>query len=386
MYQRYLHGRLPNAHFFLFGPRQVGKSTLLRGQGVDWAIDLLDPELQLTYNKTPGLFKQQMDDLDPGRGSRILIDEIQRVPELLDVVHALMEQRGDLQFILCGSSARKLRHGASNLLGGRALYRTMHPLTHDELAEDFDLEQVLAYGSLPKVSTALREKKTREAQDMLRAYTITYLREEIKAEAIVRNLQGFQNFLDVAAAQFSEQINFSGVSRDCQVALSTVKEYYTILEDTLIGFFLNPYLKSTRKRMSRQPKFYFFDNGVTRALLGALQDPPTSLEQGRLFEQWILQELVRLNEYRQKDWKLSFWRTSHGAEVDAVITRGTRMLYAIECKFKRRPSIVDLSGMRSFHALHPEVPCFVVAPVPQSHRLEFARVLPPEKLFLELNE
>lgn len=384
MYQRYRHDRLPETHFFLFGPRQVGKSTLLREQGVDWIVDLLDPELQLTYNKTPSLLKQEMDDLVPTPGARILIDEIQRVPKLLDVVHALMEQRRDLQFILCGSSARKLRHGASNLLGGRALYRTMHPLTHDELAEDFDLEQVLAYGSLPKVCTALREKKTSEAQDLLRAYTITYLREEIKAEALVRNLQGFQNFLDVAAAQFSEQVNFSGVSRDCQVALTTVKEYYTILEDTLIGFFLYPYLKSTRKRMSRQPKFYFFDNGVTRALLGSLREPPTRPERGRLFEQWILQELVRLNEYRQKDWKLSFWRTSHGAEVDAIITRGTKMLYAIECKFKRQPTTADLSGMQSFHALHPEVPCFVVAPVPQTYRLEYARVVPPEKLFLEL--
>lgn len=384
MYQRYLHNQLPKTHFFLFGPRQVGKSTLLRAQGVDWIIDLLDPELQLTYNKTPGLLKQQMDDFEPGRGTRILIDEIQRVPALLDVVHALMEQKPDLQFILCGSSARKLRHGASNLLGGRALYRTMHPLTCDELGADFDLQQVLAYGSLPKVCTALREKKTREAQDLLRSYTITYLREEIKAEALVRNLQGFQHFLDVAAAQFSEQINFSGVSRDCQVALTTVREYYTILEDTLIGFFLYPYLKSTRKRMSHQPKFYFFDNGVTRALLGGLQEPPTPLEQGRLFEQWILQELVRLNEYRQKDWKMFFWRTNHGAEVDAIITRGARILYAIECKFKRQPTTADLSGMKSFHDLHPEVPCFVVAPVRQSYRVEFARVVPPERLFLEV--
>ena len=384
MFKRYLKNRLPETSFFLFGPRQVGKSTLLHNERLHLTLDLLDPELQLAYNKTPNLLRQQVDDLEPASRTSILIDEIQRVPKLLDIVHTLLEGKTDLRFILCGSSARKLRHGAANLLGGRALYRTMYPLTFDELAGDFNLPWVLSYGSLPKIYTALVQKKASEAQDLLRAYAITYLREEIKAEALVRNLQGFQNFLDIAAAQYSEQINFSAVSRDCQVALTTVREYYSILEDTLIGFFLYPYLKSERKRMSRQPKFYFFDNGVTRALLGSLQDPPTPLEQGRLFEQWILQEIVRLNAYHQKDWKLSFWRTSHGAEVDVVISRGTNLLYAIECKFKRQPSAGDLSGLRSFRDNHPEVPCFVVSPITQSYRLAFARVLPPDKLFREL--
>ena len=384
MFERYLQGRLPKTSFFLFGPRQVGKSTLLYKEKPHLIIDLLDPELQLSYNKNPNLLRQQIDDLSPNFKAKILIDEIQRVPKLLDIVHALMEQRPNLQFILCGSSARKLRHGASNLLGGRALFRTMHPLTLDELSDDFNLQLILAYGSLPKIYSILKQKKTKEAQDFLRAYAITYLREEIKAEALVRNLQGFQNFLDIAVAQYAEQINFSAVSRDCQVALSTVREYYSILEDTLIGFFLYPYLKSQRKRMSHQPKFYFFDNGVTRALLGTLQDPPNTSEQGRLFEQWILQEIIRLNEYHQKDWRLSFWRTSHGAEVDLLISRGTKLLYAIECKFSNQPSSSDLSGLRSFHENYAEVPCYIVAPVNQSFRLSFARVLPPEKLFKEL--
>ena len=159
MYKRYLQNRMPENSFFLFGPRQVGKSTFLYSEKPDLVIDLLDPELQLTYNKNPNLFRQQVDDLVPGENKKILIDEIQRVPKLLDIVHALMEQRSDLQFILCGSSARKLRHGASNLLGGRALYRTMHTLTADELADDFNLEWVLAYGSLPKIYSALKQKK-----------------------------------------------------------------------------------------------------------------------------------------------------------------------------------------------------------------------------------
>ncbi len=384
MFTRYLQNKLPEASFFLFGPRQVGKSTLLKSEKPHFTIDLLDPELQLTYNKSPNLLRQQLDDLTPGENQKILIDEIQRVPILLDIVHAIMEQRPDLQFILCGSSARKLRHGASNLLGGRAIYRAMHPLTLNELSDDFNLQWVLAYGSLPKIYSTLKQKKLTEAQDLLRAYSITYIREEIKAEALVRNLHGFQNFLDIAVAQYGEQINFSAVSRDCQVALSTVREYYSILEDTLIGFFLYPYLKSQRKRMSHQPKFYFFDNGVTRSLLGSLQDPPNAAERGRLFEQWVIQEIIRLNDYQQKDWKLSFWRTSHGAEVDLLISRGTKLLYAIECKFTKQLSTSHLSGLRSFHEKHTDVPCYIVAPVNQPFRLSFARVLPLHILLEEL--
>jgi predicted AAA+ superfamily ATPase len=136
--------------------------------------------------------------------------------------------------------------------------------------------------------------------------------------------------------------------------------------------------------MSHQPKFYFFDNGVTRSLLGSLQDSPNAAERGRLFEQWILQEIIRLNDYQQKDWKLAFWRTSHGAEVDLLISRGTRLLYAIECKFTKQLSTSHLSGLRSFHEEHTEVPCFIVAPVNQPARLSFARVLPPHRLLQEL--
>lgn len=384
MFTRTLQNSLPEDSFFLFGPRQVGKSTLLHSEEPDVAIDLLDPELQLSYNKNPNLLRRQIEDLEKGEPKKILIDEIQRVPKLLDVVHALMEKRSELQFIMCGSSARKLRHGASNLLGGRALYRVMHPLTCGELGDQFRLESVLEYGSLPNVYSMLLKKKENNARDLLRAYAVTYLKEEIKAEALVRNLQGFQNFLDIAAAQYSEQVNFSAVSRDCQVALSTVKEYYSILEDTLIGFFLYPYLKSQRKRMSRQPKFYFFDNGATRALLGTLQDPPAISEQGRLFEQWLVQEVIRLNDYQQKDWKLSFWRTSHGAEVDLLISRGMKLLYAIECKFTKQPSMSHLSGLRSFHEQYPDVPCYIAAPVSRPARLSFARVVPPRQLLNEL--
>ena len=382
MYKRTLENQLPKKSFFLFGPRQVGKSTLLNKEKADLTINLLDPALQLSYTKNPNLLGQQAQEL---KGSAtIFIDEVQRVPKILDVIHSLMEQRPQMTFILCGSSARKLRHGAANLLGGRALYRTMHPLTFEELSHTFQLDWVLGYGSLPHVYTSLKQGNPKDAADLLRAYVITYIQEEVKAEALVRNLQGFQNFLDVAAAQYAEQINFSSIARDCQIALSTVREYYSILEDTLLGTFLPPYVQSQRKRMSHQPKFYFFDNGVTRAVLGTLKDPPSRIEQGRLYEQWFVQEIIRYNEYHQKDWKMFFWRTSHGAEVDLLISRGTKILYAIECKLSANLSTCDLSGLRSFHETHPKVPCFIAAPVKQPFKLSFARVLHHTQLFKEL--
>ena len=384
MFTRFLENKLPKSSFFLFGPRQTGKSTLLKTVKADMTIDLLDPALQLSYNKNPGLLTSQVAALKPD--TTIIIDEVQKVPVLLDAVHALMEQKPSLRFILCGSSARKLRHGAANLLGGRALYRTMHPLTIEELGDNFDLPRVLNYGSMPKIYSKLMVGATDEAVDLLRAYVVAYLKEEIKSEALVRNLAGFQNFLDVAVAQFAEQINFSGVSRECQVSLSTVREYYSILEDTLIGFFLFPYLKSQRKRMSHSPKFYFFDNGITRSLLGTLQDQTSPIQQGRLFEQWIVQEVLRLNEYHQLDWKLSFWRTSHGAEVDLLISRGTSLLYAIECKSTPHVSKSDLTGLKSFHAEYPQVPCFLVCPVKQPQVLDSVRILSPRDLLTALIE
>lgn len=379
MFKRSLSKTLPSTTFFLFGPRQTGKSTLLNELNPDLTINLLNPEEQLRYNKNPNILENQIEALK--ENSTIFIDEVQRVPKLLDIIHLLMESKKTLTFILCGSSARKLRHGAANLLGGRALYRNLHPLTFEELGTSFNLESVLSFGSLPKIYSFLIKKDVAQAQDYLRSYVITYLREEIKAEALVRNLQGFQNFLDVAVNQYSEQINFSALSRDCQIALSTEKEYYSILEDTLIGFFLKPYLKSERKRMSHQPKFYFFDNGVTRALLGTLRDAPTPQERGRLFEQWIIQEIVRINDYQQKDWKLSFWRTSHGAEVDLIISRGANILFAIECKSGKNPSSPEISGLKSFNEKNPEVPCFIVSPIKNPYKITFVHVVSPQQLF-----
>jgi uncharacterized protein len=383
MFKRFLENNLPDTSFFLFGPRQVGKSTLLKTVKADLVIDLLSPSTQLAYTKTPDILQREVEAIS--KNGTVIIDEIQKVPRLLDVVHSRMEKNPSQRFILCGSSARKLRHGASNLLGGRAVYRSMFPLTMAELGSQFNLSLVLNYGSMPKVYSSLLNGRPEEAADLLRAYTVAYLNEEIKAEALVRNLGGFQNFLDVAAAQFAEQINFSSMSRECGVSLSTAREYYAILEDTLVGFFLFPYLKSLRKRMSHSPKFFFFDNGVTRSLLGTLRDETGPVQRGRLFEQWIVQELFRINAYRQLDWKFNFWRTSHGAEVDILISRGTKLLYAVECKSTPSVSAANLTGLKSFHTEHPEAACFLVCPVEHSMVMDFVRVVSPIDLFSNLS-
>lgn len=378
MFNRLITQKIPNTSFFLFGPRQVGKTTALSQMKTLLTLDLLNPKHQLEYTQDPNLLVKQVEELTEKQGI-ILIDEIQRVPHLLDIVHLLMEKYPPLCFILCGSSARKLRHGASNLLGGRALYKTMHPLTMEECGKDFNSDWVIKLGSLPKIYSLLLENKQDLAKDLLRSYVITYLQEEIKAEALVRNLQGFQNFLDIAASQFAKQVNFSEVGKESFVAYATVREYYAILEDTLMGFFLPPYLHSEKKRMSHSPKFYFFDNGVTRALLGTLNSKPGRFEKGLLFEQWFIQEVFRLNAYYQKDWKLFFWRTSHGAEVDLMIERGQKLLCAIECKYKSRLSGSDLSGIRAFKQTHPLIPCFIVSPVEVPLKLESVSVLPPQQ-------
>lgn len=384
MYERMLKNKLPQSSFFLFGPRQVGKSTLLKLKKYDLSLDLLNPELQLQYSKNPNLLTSQVRALPSG--ASILIDEVQKAPQLLDIIHLLIEENPSHQFILCGSSARKLRHGAANLLGGRALYRTLHPLTYEELGSDFNLDNVLSYGSLPKIYECLAQNNTALAIDLLRTYSITYLKEEIKAEAIVRNLQSFQMFLDIAAGQFAEQINFTGLARDCQIAGNTARQYYTILQDTLIGEFLYPYLKSTRKRMSHQPKFYFFDNGVTRSLLGTLNSPRSSLETGRLFEQWIVQEVFRINAYYQKDFKLNFWRTSSGAEVDLMISRGASPLLAVECKSNPRIANADLKGLKAFQKDHPDVESCLVAPIEHEQIISQIKIHPPRSLFKRLIE
>ncbi|MBI4668226.1 MAG: ATP-binding protein [Elusimicrobia bacterium] len=362
------------ASFFLFGPRQTGKSTLIKQRWPEdvWTIDLLHTDEQVKYSKEPALLRRQAKNkIAKGGVKTVFIDEIQKVPALLDEVQALMAEFPACRFILTGSSARKLRRGAANLLAGRLRQRFLFPFVHQEIACDFDLEQVLRFGSLPAVYGKSDEEKT----DILKAYAQTYLKEEIQSEGIARNLGGFSRFLDVAAAQCGDLVNFSAIGREAQLATRTVQSYYEIIEDTLIGLRLEGWRKSPRKRLSVHPKFYLFDLGVTNAINRRLAADPDPVTRGRLFEQWIILETHRLLAYKNSESRLFYWRTNNGAEVDLLIERGGKILAACEIKSSKHVSGADLSGLRAFKEDYPKTPLYVITNDDHAYRLGEARVL-----------
>lgn len=363
MYGRILENEFSfNQSAFLLGPRQCGKTTILKKLDSLLYIDLLVSEEFLKYNRKPSSLYLETQAL-PKKSGVIVIDEIQKVPQLLNEVQRCIDQFPDLSFILSGSSARKLKRGGANLLGGRAANLSLYPLSMLELEDDFDIETMISFGSLPKVWTLLSSGKKRQALMILRSYVTTYLTEEIKAEALVRNLENFQRFLEVAAHQFGREVNQSELGDQASIATSSVKNYYDILEDTLIGFYLYPYSTSVRKELTKTPKFYFFDNGVTRAIQGDLSSQATNQSKGYLFEQLMIQEIMKLNSYYQMDLKFNFWRTVGGAEVDLVISQGGRLLVGIEFKSSPFPRSRDLSGLRSFSEEYPMVPVIMCAPL-----------------------
>ncbi len=339
--------------FFLFGPRQTGKTTLIQNvlkttDTSHFSIDLLKLETYLKYNRDPGLFRQEIEHwLKKKQKGVIFVDEIQKLPFLLDEIHSLIETfKGRLTFIMTGSSARKLKRTPANLLAGRAWSYDLFPLTHQEIGGAFRLNEVLKYGTLPVIFTMEDEDKRRT----LKTYTETYLKEEILAESIVRNIPAFSRFLELAADQSGMPVNYNNFARETGVASKTIREYYQVLEDTLLAFALQPYLKSARKRLTSHPIYYLFDLGVLNALCRRLESEPVKGTElyGRLFEHFVLLEIYRLNRYLEKDWPLFYWRTSQGAEVDLVLDSG-RQLWAIEIKSTtRRILSSDLRGLHSF--------------------------------------
>lgn len=377
--------QLPKAQsFFLLGPRQTGKSTLIKMRFPKsiWSVDLLDNDLFFTYSKNPSLFRREAEEKIKKENLRtIFVDEIQRIPMLLNEIQILMG-KFRCQFILSGSSARKLKRGGANLLGGRAAVRHLFPFVHKEIEDHFKLEEVLQFGSLP----ALFQKNRGEKIDILSAYTNTYLRQEIQSEGIARNVGGFSRFLDLAASQCGELVNFSAIARECHLPTRTVQSYYEILEDTLIGFRVEPWQRSIRKRMVAHPKFYFFDLGVTNAInqrLGGILDP---ILKGRLFEQWIVLETYRFLHYAQSETNLFFWRTNHGAEIDLLISRHGKITQAIEIKSTPNISGAHLSGLRAFRESYPKTPCYIVCTAPHAFELDRVKILPWQKYLKYLPE
>ncbi len=334
--------------FFLFGARGTGKTTYIRDSfdsSASLYIDLLDPEIEDTYRRTPQRFESQVRAL-PDDIKWVLIDEVQRAPRLLDIVHRLIES-SDKRFVLTGSSGRRLRRGASNLLAGRAFVYNLYPFTVPELGESFNLDETLRWGTLPGIYS-LREEEDKQA--FLRAYALTYLKEEIAAEQIVRRIDPFRHFLEVAAQSSGMIVNFAKIAKDVGVDPKTVLSYFSILEDTLVGFLLPAYERSIRKQQRVNPKFYFLDTGIKRSLdrtLGVLIREGT-YEYGKAFEHFIVTQIAHLASYTHPDWRLSYLRTGSGAEIDLVIERPGKPVALIEIKSTQNVQARDVRGIVRF--------------------------------------
>jgi len=310
---------LPRHSFFLFGPRGTGKTTWLRQVLPDalW-FDLLRMQTVLELSRDPNAFRQQVE--ATARGRWIVVDEVQRMPSLLNEVHALISELGRAhRFAMSGSSARKLKRFDVNLLAGRAINRQFFALTAAELNFDLEIDRVLRYGLLPQIHDA-----PEYAADILDAYVANYVREEIQQEAAVKNLESFARFLEVSALMNGQVVNVAGVARDAAVARPTVQGYFSVLVDTLIGHWLPAWRKRAKVKETAKPKFYLFDPGVARALRGLQHEPLHASERGHLLETWVLHELRAAIAYGNLGGQLSFWGTPSGSEVDFVWTRGGR--------------------------------------------------------------
>lgn len=317
---------------FLFGARATGKSSLLRHEfpGIP-TIDLLDSDLYLELSSRPSSLERFLKPTD----KLIIIDEVQRVPELLNEVHRQIEGKSR-KFILTGSSARKLKRGQANLLAGRAWTAYLFPLSWSEIPE-FDLNRFLHFGGLPSVYLSSSPKEE------LKSYVDTYLREEIQAEGLVRKLPDFHRFLRVAALCSGQMLNFEKIAQDSQTKPSTVRSYFEILEDTLIGHLVMPWERGKKRRVIRTPRFYLFDPGIARALGGIRTLDPKSDLWGRAFEHFIAHELKCYLSYERIDEELCYWRSAHQLEVDFIVGDDI----AIEVKATTRPNSDDLKGLRA---------------------------------------
>lgn len=343
MYPRWLQPP-PKQSFFLFGPRGVGK-TAWAHERLPHALffDLLDHQ---TYTQLLAAPQRLGDQIPQRHRGWVVVDEIQRVPELLNEVHRLIESRR-LRFVLTGSSARKLRRRGVNLLAGRALTRHMHPLTALELGEDFDLKRALRWGALPLACT------TKNPQDYLNSYAATYLREEVQQEGFARHIGAFVRFLEAASFSQGSVLNMAAIARECAMSAKVVEDYFSILEDLLIAVRVPVFTKRAKRRLIAHPKFFYFDAGVFQAIRprGPL-DAPEPIH-GAALETLFFQQARALNDYRDLGYRLHYWRTASGDEVDFVLY-GERGLRAFEVKMAQHIRPDDLRGLLRFRADFPQ--------------------------------
>jgi len=338
--------KAPESGFFLFGPRGTGKSVFLNTCFPDaLVVDLLDPLLERTLSARPEHLREMVDGY---RGSTVVVDEVQKVPELLDVVHHLVESGPGPRFVLTGSSARKLKRTGVDLLAGRLVLRSLHPFMAVELGAGFSLESALEYGLVPLVVDAA------DPRDVLRSYASLYLNEEVKTEGLVRRAGDFARFLEAISFSHGAILNISHVARECQVQRRTAASYVEILEDLLLAFRVPVFTRRARRATVSHPKFYYFDAGVFRAIRpsGPL-DRPEEIA-GAALEGLVAQHLRAFIDYRQEDSRLYYWRTrAGGVEVDFVVY-GPRRFWAIEVKNSSRVRAVDLRALRAFGQDYPE--------------------------------
>lgn len=347
MYDRALN--LPTnktTSFFLWGARQTGKSSLLKQLYPEaYYIDLLNSELYYRYQREPHRLRQEIQARTFDPSVRVIVDEVQRVPELLNEVHWLIENE-NVAFGLCSSSARRLRRGGVNLLGGRALSYRLHGLSAHELRSDFDLVRLLNRGFVPRLHDE------QNWQDYLAAYVYQYLGTEIAQEADVRRLPQFSDFLVSAAIADTEIVNFSNVASDCGVSSQTVRNYYEILVDAMHGDWLRPFTKRPKRRVVQMPKFYFSDVGVVNTLARRNSIERESPTFGHAFENWVFHELATYLDYSKTRENLAYWRLSSGIEVDFIVGD---MRLGVEAKSTRKVSNKHMKGLRELVKEHPEV-------------------------------
>lgn len=366
---RYLKLELPSKQSaFLWGPRKTGKTTFLRKTFPDSAVfNFLDTDLFFDVSKKPSVLREKIIALPPVQLDRpIILDEVQKIPAVMDEVHYLIEEKG-LHFILCGSSARKLKRGHANLLGGRAWRYEMFPFVSVELPK-FDLLKGLNNGLIP--SHYLED----DAQMSLKAYLQDYLKEEVASEGLVRNMPAFSRFFDAMSYGHGEMLNFANIARDCGVDAKTVREYYHILIDTLLGRFVEPFkLSQDRGVITRAAKFYLFDVGVAGSVLKRTIPETKGDIFGKAFEHFIFMELTAFREYKRKDFEINYWRTKSGLEVDFVLAGGE---VAIEVKGTSRVDSTDMRGIRSFVNQYKPKKAMVVSNQREAHMIGDIRVVP----------
>lgn len=339
------HIREPAGSFFLFGPRGTGKTTWLEHRLADaLVIDFLQPDVYRRYKTHPEYLRDFLK--ANSSANTVIIDEVQRVPEILTVVHSLIEQRA-ARFVLTGSSARKLRRGGTDLLAGRALLSSAHPFMASELGNDFALEDALRHGTIPLILDA------EDRHQALEAYVALYMREEISAEGLVRNIGDFARFLEAMSLSHGSLLNTSAIARECEVSRKTVESYISILEDILLGVRLPVFSRKAKRHLIKASKFYFFDAGVFRAIrpVGPL-DRPEELN-GATLEGLVFQHLRAWADYSGYDRSLFYWRTKSGLEVDFVIY-GRDVFMALEVKNSAKVHRRDIRGLKTFQEDYPQ--------------------------------